>query len=276
MSHEHEHEHEHDPAERGHPAAPPELARTLRRVVVIAIIASFGIAALAGIAVLLGGMRSDAAGQVLATTSLTGVLSVAVLCGAALLGKRAQAFGWVAIAVSLVMLGRSLWLIWGDPDWSDHSFRLTLTMAILTAACAVASLLLLLVEHERRAVRVSLFATLALMALGVLLSLALVWEVGREYSSPGHDAFYERLWQTAGIVWILAALGIVVVPVVSLLLRDSTASAATAAQAANAALAPASAPGAAPQLSAESRRRLADAAQAAGITPDELVDRLLR
>lgn len=243
---------------------------------VIAIIASFGIAALAGIAVLLGGMRSDAAGQVLATTSPTGGLSAAVLCGAALLGKRAQAFGWVAIAVSLVMLGRSLWLIWGDPDWSDHSFRLTFTMAILTAACAVASLLLLLIEHERRAVRVSLFATLALMALGVLLSLAFVWEVGREYSSPGHDAFYERLWQTTGIVCILAALGIVVVPVMSLLLRASTAPAATAAQAANAAPAPAPTPEAAPQLSAESRRRLADAAQAAGITPDELVDRLLR
>ncbi len=252
----------------------PPLAHRLRRAVVIAIVASFGAAAVAGIAVLLGGVQSDAAGKVLATTSLTGVLSVAVLCGAALLGKRAQAFGWVTIAVSLATLVRALWLIWGDPDWSGHSFELTLTMAIVTAACAVASLLLLLVAHERRAVRMLLFATLAMLAFGVLLTLFLVWDLGPDYDAPGRDAFYERFWQLTGIVWILAALGIVVVPVMSLLLRAGRQPQATAVAVPTAA-APGSAPAPTVQLSPASQQKLAQAALAAGVTPDELVERLL-
>lgn len=246
------------------PQAGRSLAHRLRRAVVIAIVASFGAAALAGIFVLLGGMQSDAAGKVLATTSLTGVLSVAVLCGAALLGKKAQAFGWIAIGVSLATLARALWLIWGDPDWSDRSFKVTFTMAIVTAACAVASLLLLLVDHERRSVRALLFATLGLLALGVLLTLFLLWDLGPDYGSPGRDDFYERFWQLAGIVWILAALGVVVVPVMSLLLRVGRQP-----QALAGAVAPAL------QLSPASQQKLAQAALAAGITPDELVERLL-
>lgn len=252
-------------------------AHRLRRWVVGAIIVSFGIAALGGIFVLLSGSWSDTAAKVLATTGLTGLFSVAVLCGAALLGKSAQAFGWVTIIVSVVTLAVILTQLWTDADWGDAMFKTDVTLCALSAACAVASLLLLLVAHDRRAVRTLLFVTLGLIALAVLLTLLPVWN-----ESIGDSDAY---WRSAGVVWILAALGTVVLPVLSLLLRgprgepaETPVTPVPAQEYAQdpGATATGGLPGApAPQLSAASIERIASAARAQGVTADELVERLL-
>ena len=250
------------------------LAHRIRRWIVVVIVVSFAVAAVAGIAVLLGGATSEPATKVLGTTALTGVFSVAALCGAALIGRRAQGFGWIAVAVSAVTLARLLWMIWAEPDWDEGSFKLMITLVILTGACAIASLLLLLVGHGRRPVRSGLLATLALLAAGVLLTLLLLWDLVGE--NP--DGYL----QATGIVWILAALGVVVLPVMSLLLR---APATGGSRDAGAMQAPGSGfpergahegSDTAPGLSRASLDRIAAAARAEGISPDELVERLLR
>lgn len=250
-------------------STPRPLAHRIRRWIVVVIIVSFAAAAVAGIAVLLGGVDSDPAVKVLSTTALIGLFSVAALCGAVLIGRRAQWFGWVAVVVSVVTLARLLWMVWEEPDWHEGSFKFMITLVILTGACSIASLLLLLVAHDRRPVRSALFATLALLATGVVLTLLLLWEAVGEYP----DGFL----QATGIVWILAALGIVVLPVMSLLLR------APAEPAAPSGVGPATAPGSAPAapgaadpgLSTASLERIAAAARAEGISPDEFVERLL-
>lgn len=258
---------------------PKSLAQQIRRWVVGVIIVSFAIAALGGIIVLLSGAFSETAGKVLGTTALTGLFSVAVLCGIALVGKRAQWFGWATVVISIITLVRLLWLIWAEPNWGDHSFELTITMCIITAACAVASLLLLLSAHDRAVVRVLLYVTLGFIALGVLLSLLAIWRV-----IPDDP---ENFWRGTGVVWILAALGVVVVPVMSLLMRAPKATAAAAAASPQyqatppvTTVAPQPAgselPAAAQtQLSPNAVAHLTAAANAAGVSPDEFVNQLL-
>lgn len=240
--------------------AQPTFAHRLRRWVVGAIIVSFSIAALGGIIVLLSGTWSETTGKVLGTTALTGLFSVAVLCGVALLGKALQWFGWVTVVISIATLVLLLTQLWNDFSGGEYTFKFDVTLCVLTAACAVTSLLLLLVANDRQSVRALLWATIGLIGLGVILSLIPLWqeEVGDE----------ETYWRIIGVVWILAALGIVVLPVMSLLLRRTPPNVQPVDQQQSAPLVPSA-------LSLASIERITSAAEAKGITADELIERLL-
>ncbi|WP_166974501.1 hypothetical protein [Brevibacterium atlanticum] len=286
--------------------------RDLRRTIAIVIVVAFSVAAIGGIIVMLGDIDSEATFQVIGTTSATGACSVAAFCGAALIGRRAQWFGSVTILLALVTLVVSLLFIWGDPyGWDDPIgstgmtivdvlYQTLLSIVLVTAVASVASLILLLVPRSW-VVRIGLPITLCFLALGTCLVLVTIWMEG----AWQHD------WLTRlnGIVWILAALGVVVVPLTSLLLKAGSkpeAASAAAAASADTAAAPAEtdeAPAAdskgpvadtspdseepatsaspastrpvGPTLSPSTVDRLEAAARAEGITADELVDRLL-
>lgn len=223
----------------------------LRKVIVGIIIVSFGLAALGGIAVLLGGDLGPEAGRVLATTAVVGAFSVAVLCCAALAGRRLQVFGTIGAAVAIATAGLTIWLIWWQPGFSipDVIWKLLWSGVTLTSAFALASLLLLLANRRRPAVRIGLAITLALFGIVVAMILGLIW-----FSDALDDNVYPR---ALGIFAILAALGAVVVPVLSLLMRDEGA-------------APAPVP-----ISPETAARLSAEAARRGISVDELVAELL-
>ncbi|MGL4255825.1 MAG: hypothetical protein ACRCSL_05780 [Microbacterium sp.] len=226
-------------------------ASVLRRVIVGVIIVSFGLAALGGIVVLLGAELGEPAWKVLATTALVGAYSVAVLCCASLLGRRLQIVGFVGAAVSVVAAILSIIAVWSQPGWEAEAYWDTLWT--LVAACvglSFACLLLLLADRRRTAVRIGLIVTLALFAVVFALVVYPVWiddYVGEAYS------------RALGIASILAALGAIVVPVLSLLLRDPGADRAPP----QGALSPATIA----RLEAEAARR--------GVTPDELVAHLI-
>jgi len=220
----------------------------LRRVIVGLIIVSFGIAAILGIVVLLGAELGEASGRVLATTAIVGSFSVAVLCCAALLGRRARPVGAVGVAVSILTAVLAIWAVWDtalfERGWESFS-RLLWSGVAATAALSLASLLLLLADRRRPAVRIGLLLTLGFLAILLVLSIWLVW---------GSD-LGEAFARAYGIVAILSALGAVVVPVLSLLLRDGGAAAAGLS------------PAVADRLVVEATRR--------GISVDELVAPLL-
>lgn len=187
-------------------------ASLLRRVIVGIIIVSFGLAALGGIIVLLGAQLGDPAWKVLATTALVGAFSVAVLCCASLLGRRLQAVGLVGAAVAVVTAVLSIVALWAQPSWEAEVFWDVLwTMVAASVGLSFACLLLLLADRRQAVVRIGLIVTLALFALVFVLVVYPVWT-----DATGGEA-YSR---TLGIVSILAALGAIVVPVLSLLLRD--------------------------------------------------------
>ncbi|MGN8553981.1 UNVERIFIED_CONTAM: hypothetical protein OHV15_15485 [Microbacterium sp. SLM126] len=223
----------------------------LRRVIVGIIIVSFGLAALGGIVVLLGAELGDPAWKVLGTTALVGAFSVAVLCCASLLGRRLQMVGLVGAAVAVVTAVLAIIALWAQPSWEAELFWDVLwTMVAASVGLAFACLLLLLADRRQRVVRIGLIVTLALFALVFVLVVYPVWT-----NETGGEA-YSR---TVGIASILAALGAIVVPVLSLLLRERSADAVAR-------------PGA---LSPSTIARLEAEAARRGMTPDELVAELI-
>lgn len=265
--------------------APGRSVRILRRTIAIVIVVAFSLAAIGGIIVLLGDIESDATFKVIWTTAVTGAISVAAFCGATLIGRRAQWFGITTIGLAIVTMALSLWFIWGDPyanpdnlELEEILFQVLSSVAILTAVASVSSLILLLTARTR-VVRIGLPITLFLLAFGTCLVLVTIWV----------ESAWEFEWLTRinGIVWILAALGVVVVPLTSLLLKAGAKpaearSAAAGAGTSTAVQAEASSGSTqhgstqpSPALSPAMLERVDAAARAEGITADELIDRLL-
>jgi peptidoglycan/LPS O-acetylase OafA/YrhL len=238
-----------DPA--GRARTPVSLAR---RVIVAVIVVSFTAAAISGIVVLLGAELGPTAWRVLSTTSVVGAFSVAVLCCVSLVGRRLQTFGYIGAGVSVVAAVLVLVALWGQPTWEAEAFWDALWTAVAASvAFSFASLLLLLADRRRTAVRVGLIVTLALFAIVFVMVIYPIWT--DEYGGE----LYSRV---LGIVSILAALGAIVLPVLSLLLREHPGR--EGGDSDDASLSPASLE----LLRAEAARR--------GVTPDELVDSLLR
>lgn len=272
-------------ASASNPNASRRSVRILRRTIAIIIVVAFSLAAAGGIIVLLGDIDSDVTYKVIGTTALTGAISVAAFCGATLIGRRTQWFGIVTIGMAAVTMALSLWFLWGDPYADPENYELAevlfqaLSSFILVTAVASISTLILLLVPRSRVVRIGLPITLCLLALGTCLVLITIWV----------DSAWELEWLTRlnGIVWILAALGVVVVPLTSLLLKAGAkpagADGAGAADGTGAAdehetSAVSTRPRATPTastLSPSSLDRINAAARAEGLTADELIDRLL-
>jgi len=224
-----------------------------RRVIVAVIVVSFSAAAISGIVVLLGAELGPTAWRVLSTTSVVGAFSVAVLCCVSLVGRRLQLFGYLGAGVSVIAAALVLVALWGEVSWQQEVFWDSLwTSVAASVAFSFASLLLLLADRRRAAVRVGLVVTLALFAIVFVMVVYPLWT--DEYGGE----LYSRV---LGIVSILAALGAIVVPVLSLLLRERTGSRDVDPEA---------------PLSTSSLALLQAEAARRGVTPDALVDALLR
>jgi len=228
--------------------APRTSVSRLRRIVVGVIVVAFAIAAAGGIVVLVGGELGDTAARVIGTTAVVGAFSVAVLCCAALLGRTLHAVGLVGVVVSILTGIVVIWTIWHEGPYDgawDVVVKCAGTGITLTAALALACLLLLLADRHRAAVRAGLVCTLALFAIVVAMILYPIWA-----SETIDSEVYPRV---LGIAAILAALGAVVVPVLSLLLPETPAA----------------------SLSHSWVTRIEDEARTRGVTPDEFVSALL-
>lgn len=245
-----------------------DAARRLRVTMVWVIVVSFGIAAISGITVLLGGDLGDNGFRVLGTTALVGAFSVAVLCCLALVGRRLQWFGFAGAAAAVLTLIDTLVLVWSDGGrWSTEAFNWMGTGVAVTIGCAFASLLLLLADRRRVQVRIGLCATLVLFAVVLVMVCALIW-----FSDDLDREVFPRVLGVAGI---LAALGAIVVPVMSLLLPERSAAAAASVDAVPSDLVPSGAVPAETVIAPELARRLHAEAARRGITVESLVAPLL-
>ena len=182
----------------GTPTAP------IRTAIVRLTIVSFSAAALLGVVALLGGGAfGETEGRILLSTLVIGVVSVAVLCYLATAGTPYQPVGIAGGAVVLVPLVTVLVMIWAyfDTDPPEIIAKAFGVGAILAATLAQASLLLVMAEHRRPAVRRLLAGTLVMAtALAGLLSALVV----------GLDPRGGYL-RVVGVVAILDVLGTVVV-----------------------------------------------------------------
>jgi hypothetical protein len=176
----------------------------VRRWIVRITIGSFSVAALMGIAALLGGGDfGETEGRVLLTTLLVGVVSIAVLCYLATAGRPSQPVGVAGGVIVLVPFVTGLVMIWGDLQNGpgEGLLRTFGVGAIVAATLAQVCLLLALGEKAVPLARRLLLGTIALAALVAVLTSVLV--LGYD---PHGDGFYRAL----GVVAILDVLGTVV------------------------------------------------------------------
>ncbi len=178
----------------------PRPAAPVRRLVVGLTIGSFSVAALMGIVALLGGGAfGEAEGQVLLTTLVVGVTSVAMLCYLAAAGTRYQAVGAVGGILVLLPATQALLLVWNQSSWDDEAFFKLFGVGITLAATLAQISLLLGVAGGLRRLRAVLWPTVALATgvAGVICSMVL-------FESGGDGTF-----RLLGVMAILDVLGTV-------------------------------------------------------------------
>lgn len=224
--------------------------KDLRAIVVKIVVVSFSLAALLGIATLLGAdALGETGGKVLGTTFVVGVESLAVLCYLAVADSRRAALGVVGGVISLVPFALSLWITWVEEMSGDVLWRTVGVGITLAASLAQACLLSAVAERPRPRVSALLAATFAAIAvLAVMIAVPIVAE-------PDVGDWY---WRLLGIVAILDVLGTVLV--IAMQKFTGADHGATAEPA---------------LLSVATESRLVDAAQRRRTTPSELVDELL-
>ena len=227
-----------------------QLMKDLRSIVVRLVVVSFSVAALLGIAALLGAdVLGETGARVLGTTCVVGVESIAVLCYLAVGGTRRQMLGVAGGLISLVPFGIMLWLIWAgefDLDITLRVFGVGLTTA---ASLAQACLLAAVADQPRPRVKPLLTATFAAMVvLAVMIVIPIV-----SASDPG-----DWYWRVLGIVAILDVLGTILV----IALQKFSGASSTSVPEPSV-------------ITTAAESRLADAAHKRGTTPSALLDELL-
>lgn len=180
--------------------------KDLRRLVATLVIGSFTLAALMGIAALLGaGELGETEGRILATTVVVGIESIAVLCYLALAGRPSAWLGAVGAAVSAVAFVVSLDIIWADGE----GYRLWGASSVVAATFAQASLLVALTARRGRE---WLLAT-TLVAVGVVGAMVVAPILNESF--PEGDGY----WRVLGVVAILDVLGSLVLIALAVFVR---------------------------------------------------------
>jgi hypothetical protein len=172
--------------------------KTFRRFAATTIVTSFSLAALMGIAALLGAAElGPTEGRVLATTVVLGSASICVLCYLTTAGTRWVAVGVVGGFATVLATSTALLLVWSDgaaESWKPF------VIGVVAAVSLAQTCLLLVLAVARRGLEVVLGATVTAIALlGILVSGLVLG--GLDISD---------VWQLLGIVAILDVLGTVV------------------------------------------------------------------
>ncbi|MGK9147289.1 hypothetical protein KXS11_06655 [Plantibacter flavus] len=196
------------------------LVRGFRRAAVITIIVSLSLTALLGIVVLFTGDFGEVQGRILLTALLVAGFSITALCDLALAGRALRFVAVIGVCVALVALVLGVIVIWHD--WSGGGFgdvlRWFAISGIWALSLAQANLLLLLAHRRHLVIQAGLLATIVFIAIvAILLSLPIL----TNGEIPG--AVADDYWRGFGVAVILDALGTIVVPVLSVFLRDEPA-----------------------------------------------------
>lgn len=185
--------------------------RAFRRIAIIVIIVSLSITALIGIVTLLTGSFGEVQGKIMLTTLIIGAASIIALCDLTVLGRRVWPVGVAGLIAATLALITALMLVWGDGS-SDVMVKTCGLAAIAAVSIAHASLLLPLAERRRSSVRTGLWITVALIVLLLVLLYIAILSDGDVWSDG-----YAKL---VGTVAILDVLGTIVLPVVSIFMKD--------------------------------------------------------
>lgn len=174
---------------------------SLRRVVATLTIGSFSVAALMGIAALLGAATyGETEARVLLTTLVAGCASVCVLCYLGTAGTRWQAVGGLGGVAVVLPTVTALLLVWGDWDSTGEGVLRAFGIGVVLAVTLAQVCLLLALAGARPHLRLVLSATVVLATILAIIISALI--LGGDGSGD--------IWRVLGIVAILDVLGTLV------------------------------------------------------------------
>lgn len=174
---------------------------TFRRVATTVTIGSFSIAALMGIAALLGsGDFGEGEAKVLLTTLIVGSASINLLCYLGTAGTRFAQAGALGAAVLVVPVATSLHLVWKSWDEVPDGELKLFGSGVVAAVTLAQICLLLALAGERDNLRAPLWATIAL-AVGVAFIVS---------SLILGDVEADGIWRVLGVSAILDVLGTLV------------------------------------------------------------------
>jgi len=172
---------------------------SLRRIAATLTIGSFSLAALMGIAALLGATPGgDTEWRVLLTTLVVGCASVCVLCYLGTAGSPWQVVGAIGGLVVVLPTVTALMLIWGSWDPNGGEELRAFGVGVVLAATLAQVCLLLALAGARPALRLVLGATVLMAAVVAVIACAMIL-------GGSADA-----WQLLGITAILDVLGTLV------------------------------------------------------------------
>jgi hypothetical protein len=173
----------------------------VRRVVLAVTISSFSIAALMGIAALLGaGDFGETSVRVLLTTVVVGCASVVTLCCLVVVGGRFEPVGLLGFLFAVTTAGLALLMVWGGSDDLIEDLYQLLGVGVSASLTLAQISLLLGLAGARRSLARLMWATIVLAVLvGCMVSTMIT----------GYDASDDFL-RALGIIGILDVLGTLV------------------------------------------------------------------
>ncbi|GAA4675834.1 hypothetical protein [Nocardioides nanhaiensis] len=176
-----------------------------RRAVGAVTVATFTVAALLGVLVLVGGELGDLQVQVLLTTLLVGAASVAALCYLTTAGSPQWPVGAAGGVLLTLPVAAGLVLVWFQPQDAEGLARAFGVGAVLSASWAQVCVLVALARGGAPSVRVVQCLTLVPLAVLALVLSAMV--LGAD---PGDGGL-----RVLGVAAILDVLGTVVTAVLA-------------------------------------------------------------
>ncbi|ANY09054.1 hypothetical protein [Pseudonocardia sp. HH130630-07] len=191
--------------------------RGVRRAMIVLVVGALVVAALLGIAALLGGEFGELQGRIVLSTLVVAAFGTTALCDLAVVTRAVRAIGFCGLAASLGAAVCALVLIWQDSMGADPGEYWWKSLGLLTiAAVALAhgNLLLPLADRPHRAIRAGLAVALAAIAV-VAVMLALPVLTDGAVPGPSDDGY----WRWFGVAAIVDALGTIALPVLVLVLR---------------------------------------------------------
>lgn len=152
----------------------------LKRIFLLTMIISLSISALLGIGAIIFGDFGEITFRILSSTMSIGAYSLLALCCSTIFSKpKLKYFSLFGMSFCILSLFYALFMIWEQIELlSIYEFIFKLAFATILVSIVLAQVsLLLLIKPKNKKVKISLYTTLSLAGVFLLVTLGLIYEV---------------------------------------------------------------------------------------------------
>lgn len=152
----------------------------LKRIFLLTMIISLSVSALLGIGAIVFGDFGEITLKIICSTISIGAYSLLALCCSTIFSKpKLKYFSFFGMSFCILSLFYALFMIWQEIEllWEyEIIFKLVFTTILVSIVLAQVSLLLL-IKLKNKKVKISLYSTLSLAVIFLLVTLGLIYEI---------------------------------------------------------------------------------------------------